>query len=85
MLAIQLLGESQLTAALDLLQRSEDLAEDNPCGLALTYNNLGCYYRKIGQFRSALLFLEKALEIESDGPQTAASADTHLNTCAVLS
>ena len=35
--------------------------------------------------RSALIYLEKALEIESRQPHTAAKADTHLNTCAVLS
>lgn len=30
----------------------------------MTYNNYACYYRKINQLRSALIFLEKALEIE---------------------
>ena len=51
----------------------------------MTYNNLACYYRKLGHLRSALIYLEKALDIESKQEQTAAMADTHLNTCAVLS
>lgn len=53
--------------------------------MAMTYNNLACYYRKLGHLRSALIQLEKALEIEQRFPQTAAKADTHLNLCAVLS
>ena len=40
---------------------------------------------RLGHLRSALIYLEKALEIESRQPHTAAKADTHLNTCAVLS
>ena len=51
----------------------------------MTYNNLACYYRMLGHLRSALIYLEKALDIESRQNQTAAMADTHLNTCAVLS
>jgi hypothetical protein len=51
----------------------------------MTFNNLACYYRKIGHLRSALIFLEKAIEIERKGITTAQMADTHLNLCAVLS
>ena len=51
----------------------------------MTSNNLACYYRKLGHLRSALIYLEKALDIEAKQEQTAAMADTHLNTCAVLS
>lgn len=71
--------------AIELLRKSEILAENNDQGLAMTYNNLACYYRKLGHLRSALIYLEKALDIESRSAQTSAMADTHLNTCAVLS
>jgi tetratricopeptide (TPR) repeat protein len=47
--------------ALALLRRSEELAENNDKGLALTYNNLACYYRRQGHLRSALIYLEKAI------------------------
>lgn len=77
--------EGQPHEALALLKHSEDLAENNDKGLALTYNNLACYYRKQGHLRSALIYLEKAMEIESKTPGSASKADTHLNTCAVLS
>jgi len=85
MLAINYLKEQKFNEALDLLRKSEILAENNEKGLAVTYNNLACYYRKQGHLRSSLIYLEKALDIESKSSQTAAKADTHLNTCAVLS
>jgi len=31
----------------------------------MAYNNLACYYKKCGKLRTALQYLEKALEIES--------------------
>ena len=85
MLAIQMLKEGKAHEALSLLRKSEELAENNDKGLAMTYNNLACYYRKQGHLRAALIYLEKALEIEQNSAQTASKADTHLNTCAVLS
>ena len=51
----------------------------------MTYNNLACYYRKLGHLRSALIYLEKAIEIERKSETTPQMADTHLNLCAVLS
>jgi len=65
MLAVNLLKEEQFGKSLELLRRGEALAENNDHGLAMTYNNLACYYRKLGHLRSALIYLEKALEIES--------------------
>jgi tetratricopeptide (TPR) repeat protein len=83
-LAVNLLKEEKNSEALALLHRSLKLAENNDHGLAMTYNNLACYYRKQGHLRSALIQLEKAMEIEQRFDQTAAKADTHLNLCAVL-
>lgn len=39
----------------------------------------------MGQSRSALLYLEKALDLESNMDDPMFKADTHINTCAVLS
>jgi tetratricopeptide (TPR) repeat protein len=52
---------------------------------AITYNNLACFYRRTGKLRTALNYLQQALDIEikSENPQSL--ADTHLNMCAVLS
>jgi len=54
--------------------------------LAMTCNNLGCYYKKVGKYHGALSYLRKALamevELNSDGVTL---AGTHLNLCAILS
>ena len=64
MLAIGAL-DSDPVKANDLLKKSEKLADNNPIGLAMTWNNMACYYRKLGHLRSALIYLEKALDIET--------------------
>jgi len=40
---------------------------------------------RLGHTRSALIYLEKALEEENKVDDISYKADTHLNTCAVLS
>ena len=87
LLAVNRLKLNQSEQAFEFLQKSLKLAENNDQGRAMTYNNLACYYRKIGHLKAALIKLEAALEIEQRHPQTetAAKADTHLNLCAVLS
>ena len=64
MLAVKNIREGNNMQALELLRKGKTLTENNEHGLAMTYNNLACYYRKINQLRSALIYLEKALEIE---------------------
>ena len=51
----------------------------------MTFNNMACYYRRIGKMRTALNFLQRALTIESRLQRPETQADTHLNICAVLS
>ena len=54
---------------------------------AVTFNNLGCFYRKAGRPQAALSFLLKAQRIEARLPEKDVDrpADTFLNLCAVLS
>lgn len=54
--------------------------------LAVTCNNLGCYYKKVGKFHGALSYLRRALrlEVELNTPPVTV-AGTHLNVCAILS
>ena len=75
----------QFHEALYWLKQSEQLSENNDRCLAITYNNLACYYKRLGHTRSALIFLEKALELEGNMDDSSFKADTHLNICAVLS
>merc|ERR1719372_14271 len=54
--------------------------------LAVTCNNLGCYYKKVGKLHGALSYLRKALKIEvSLQTDDVTVAGTHLNICAILS
>lgn len=52
---------------------------------AVTYNNIGCYYRKMGQPREALVNLERALQTLEETSNPEHAGDTHLNICAILS
>lgn len=64
------------------------MCDNNPKCLAMSYNNLACYQRATGHPRNGLIALERALEIESDmrgDDNNDSKAETHLNTCAVLS
>lgn len=84
-LAVYYLKKEDINSALDLLKKSEELCENNELGQAMTFNNMACYYRRIGKMRTALNFLQRALTIESRLQRPETQADTHLNICAVLS
>jgi len=38
--------KSKITEAMDLLKKSEAMSENNERGLAMTYNNMACFYKK---------------------------------------
>jgi hypothetical protein len=52
------------TVALELLRKAETLTEEGDRFRAVTYNNFACIFRRTKKLRSALNYLEKALEIE---------------------
>jgi len=83
--SLNLLRENKLAEALAWLRKSEELSENNARCQAITFNNLACYYKQIGQPRCALIYLEKSLDLENQMDDLSFKADTHLNTCAVLS
>merc|ERR1719321_343592 len=59
---------------------------ENTSLLAVTCNNLGCYYKKVGKLHAALSYLRQALKIEvSLQTDDITVAGTHLNICAILS
>jgi hypothetical protein len=69
-----------------LILKSMKMAGNNNKCLSMAYNNLACYQMGTGHNRPALIYLEKALDIESRMTEDCDSkAETHLNTCAVLS
>jgi tetratricopeptide (TPR) repeat protein len=59
---------------------------DNTSLLAITCNNLGCYYMKVRKFHGALSYLRRALKMEVElKTEETTLAGTHLNLCAILS
>lgn len=79
-----MLSQGHLKGAHELLKRAEQVADKSQRDKAITWNNLACYYRRIGKLRTAATLLERALEIE-EYAEPSAAAQTHLNLCATLS
>lgn len=58
------LQKENFNVALELLRKAETLTEEGDRFRAVTYNNFACIFRRTKKLRSALNYLEKALEIE---------------------
>ena len=82
--------------ALELLKKAEAFTDEGDRYRAVTYNNFACIFRRTKKLRSALSYLEKALEIEynylhfsqqsvDECLQISNPCDIHLNICAILS
>ena len=95
-LSMSFLQKENFNVALELLRKAEQLTEDGDRYRAVTYNNFACIFRRTKKLRSALSYLEKALEIEynylhfshqnvEDCLQISNPCDIHLNICAILS
>ena len=95
-LNIQITNIENFNVALELLRKAETLTEEGDKYRAVTYNNFACIFRRTKKLRSALNYLEKALEIEynylhysdqtvDDCLQVLNPTDIHLNICAILS
>jgi len=95
-LSMSFLQKENFNVALELLRKAEMLTEDGDKYRAVTYNNFACIFRRTKKLRSALSYLEKALEIEynylhhafesvDDCLQVLNPTDIHLNICAILS
>jgi tetratricopeptide (TPR) repeat protein len=52
---------------------------------AVTYNNMGCFYKSMSKLHTALQYLRKAQKIEERSSKCQNPAGTHLNLCALLS
>ena len=90
--AMDQLRANRHKAAMRLLREAQQILDDSsdPTGklklLAITYNNLGCYYKRTSQPLYALKYLHQALELEAKPPVDYTNlAGTHLNICAIRS
>lgn len=84
--------DPQLKAAFEQLKYAEAVLlansteQDNTALLAVTCNNLGCYYKKVGKYHGALSYLRRALKMEVEMKTDEVTvASTHLNICSILS
>ena len=84
-LATAYLTQDNFQMAMELIKKAEALSEPYEFLRAVTYNNLACYYRRQNKLRTALKYLEKALQLNSAASDSVNRASTHLNLCAVLS
>ncbi|KDO23909.1 hypothetical protein SPRG_10054 [Saprolegnia parasitica CBS 223.65] len=85
LLSMTFLQQENYAVTIELLKKAEILTEHLPEERATTLNNMACYYRRIGKLHGALNCLKRALEIELRIQKVSATADTHLNLCAVYS
>jgi tetratricopeptide (TPR) repeat protein len=84
-LATAYLTQDNFQMAMELIKKAEALSEPYEFLRAVTYNNLACYYRRQNKLRTALKYLEKALQLNTASSDSVNRASTHLNLCAVLS
>lgn len=89
--AMEYLREDKFSESLRLLQKAEELLKypdgtDPSKLLAITYNNLGCYYKKTQKYQIALKYFIRAQDIEVTSVADKTNlAGTHLNICSVYS
>jgi tetratricopeptide (TPR) repeat protein len=85
--AMKALSEDKFDVCLDLLRKSEHYTADKKYASlrVLTFNNLGCYYRRLGKLKSAYKQLKAAVQLGAESKSGEHLAVTHLNMCAILS
>ena len=88
--AMESLKSGDFSTAFSLLKQAESHLHPSLPSLwklqAITYNNLGCFFKKARDHSNAMTYLQQALRIELDYPEDYTNvAGTYLNLCAVFS
>ncbi|KAE8896593.1 hypothetical protein PF003_g19221 [Phytophthora fragariae] len=88
--AMQYLAQGQFDQCLAMLRKAEAITAPGNfkrCQALqiLTFNNIGCCYRKLGKLKSALKYLKEAAQIGSGSAHVKNLSITHLNLCAIQS
>lgn len=94
-LAMDLLNSNQLKKSLSLLRKAETVLKTSNEKLydsfsrfkllAITYNNLACFYKRKKQLNTAYKYLQQALKLDLQSSNDSSIAATYLNLCAILS
>ncbi|RLN82278.1 hypothetical protein BBJ28_00016824 [Nothophytophthora sp. Chile5] len=88
--AMQYLSQGQFDQCLAMLRKAEAVTAPGnfrKCQALqiLTFNNIGCCYRKLGKLKSALKYLKEAAQLGSGSTHVKNLSITHLNLCAIQS
>lgn len=88
--ALKLLQEDKVRESMALLEKCQSWTNPEKYGVfpalrSLTFNHIGCCYRRLGKLDKALLYLEKALHFIAGMERVETRGITHINLCAVLS
>lgn len=65
LLAMTYLQQEQYKFSFELLKKAEILSQKNHRMKAVTYNNLGCFYRRKGKLHAAFKYLQQAIDVET--------------------
>ncbi|DAZ94979.1 TPA: hypothetical protein N0F65_000611 [Lagenidium giganteum] len=88
--AMQYLAQGQFDQCLAMLRKAEAITAPGSFQRCqslqiLTFNNLGCCYRKLGKLKSALKYLQEAAQLGAGCAHVKNLSITHLNLCAIQS
>lgn len=88
--AMQYLAQAQFDQCLAMLRKAEAITAPGnfrKCQSLqiLTFNNIGCCYRKLGKLKSALKYLKEAAQLGATCAHVKNLSITHLNLCAIQS
>ncbi|RLN87216.1 hypothetical protein BBJ28_00012532 [Nothophytophthora sp. Chile5] len=88
--AMQYLSQGQFDQCLAMLRKAEAITAPGnfkKCQALqiLTFNNIGCCYRKLSKLKSALKYLKEAAQLGSSSAHVKNLSITHLNLCAIQS
>ena len=92
---MQLVERREFDEAYELLKKAEVLTDDGGCLVnddarrlrlsAVTFNNMGCFFKRRSKLHAALQYLFRALEVELQTESAENPSATHLNICATFS
>ena len=88
--ALDILKTDKPLESLRILEKCRELTHPNKYGSfaklrGLTYNHIGCCFRRLENLDKALFYLEKALQLVQGVDKMDVSGITHINLCAVHS
>lgn len=89
-LALNLLKTDKPHECLRILEKCKEYTTPDKYGnfsrlRSLTYNHIGCCYRRLGNLEKALYYLQKVLILVEPADRIEILGITHINLCAVLS